>query len=143
MEEVVPSLSRRGGVPQQERAAQLRPVLQLDTAKAQNHKQLEMASGRGGGAPPTLRDAVSLDPSLGDYCEWRRRVLQKKERNTSVQTGGQSTEERLGDQTLQQALNLKQAADSAVHKLHACGLNGSKEIERIEAMKMRIARLGD
>ena len=32
-----------------------------------------------------LREAVVIDPSLGDYCEWRRQALKKRSKQGEVQ----------------------------------------------------------
>lgn len=71
--------------------------------------------------------AVEMDPTLRDYCEWRRRALEKKARQRQLELTGDAATKGLQD---------------AAVKLRGCGMAESSEVQRLEAMKVRLASLG-
>ena len=69
-----------------------------------------------------------MDPTLRDYCEWRRRALEKKAKQRHLELAGEHATRGLNE---------------AAVKLRGRGMGNSPEVQRLEAMKVRLASLRD
>jgi len=90
----------------------------------------------------TLDEVVEMDPSLKDYCDWRRRALEKK----AKQHRQSPSQRHAADGPPSVALSggaQYSTLQAAATKLRECGIDECPELRRLEAMKARLAALQD